>query len=197
MWTSNRAINRGSVFAWTAAPTWRSCRKRSRFPGDVRRRAGEKTSGEEETNGNNKAGDGGESKHAEIAHIQEMKSSRSPGGGAYCLGGVSSGRNVWFKSSCSGAAADHNHIKVFTFWWREAREQTPDIYYPPREEVTWQFIWFLTEEQEKLWRDLYEFFSGDADKQPQNRWLNFLMSWIPGEPWPLITQKSKAKVLWW
>lgn len=90
MWTSNRATSRGSVSVSTAAPTWRSCRKRSRLPGDVRRRAGEKTSGEEETNGNNKAGDGGDSKHTEIAHIQEMKSSRSPRGeGLKCPVGVS------------------------------------------------------------------------------------------------------------
>lgn len=54
----------------------------------MRRRAGEKTSGEEETNGNNKAGDGGESKHAEIAHIQEMKSSRSPWGRGLLPGGA-------------------------------------------------------------------------------------------------------------
>lgn len=43
-----------------------------------------------ETNGNNKAGDGGDSKHTEIAHIQEMKSSRSPRGeGLKCPVGVS------------------------------------------------------------------------------------------------------------
>lgn len=62
------------MFVCTVAPTWRSRRKTRRFPGDVRRRAGEKTRGEKETNANNKPGDGGKPKHTEIAQIQEMKS---------------------------------------------------------------------------------------------------------------------------
>lgn len=61
----------------TVAATWRKTR---RFPGAGRRRAGEKTRGEKETNVNNKPGDGGEPKHTEIARTQEMKSSRRPWG---------------------------------------------------------------------------------------------------------------------
>lgn len=53
----------------------------------MRRRAGEKTSGEEETNGNNKPGDGGKSKHAEIAHTGNEIIEEPHGGGAYIHGG--------------------------------------------------------------------------------------------------------------
>lgn len=109
---------RGRAFVCTVAATWRSRGKKRRFPGDVRRRAGEKTRAEKETNVNNKPGDGGKPKHTEIARTQEMKSSRRPKGRGLAPGGRGLRLQRFIQTRRKRCSRS---LKLFNSGWQEAR----------------------------------------------------------------------------